>query len=60
MTRTIQFQVDDEFFQAIVNKAQEKGFNNYQDYIKELCIQDSMVDLDTIRKFNRIMEILSE
>lgn len=59
-TITIQLQVDKDFYQTIINQAIAKGFANYQDYIKELCVQDSLVDLKTLEKLNKIIEILSE
>ena len=57
---TIQLQVDEKFYQAIINRAEEKGFTNYLNYIKELCTQDISIDSEVLRKLNRIMEILSD
>ncbi len=59
-TKTIRLQVDEEFYQAIINRAEEKGFTNYQNYIKELCTHDVSIDFEVLRKFNRIMGILSD
>jgi hypothetical protein len=59
MPKTIRLQVDDSLYQIIVKRARSKGFIDHSEYVRDLCIQDSLVDIETLEKFKKLMEILS-
>lgn len=58
-TKIMQFRVEENFFQLILNRASSKGFNKYSDYIRDLCAKDDMDSFKIHDKLNKILDRLS-
>ena len=57
-TKIVQFRVEKEFYEMILNRAASKGFTKYSDYIRHLCAQDSLDSEKMHEKLNKIMSKL--
>ena len=55
-TKIIQFRVETPFYDMVKNRASAKGFTKHSDYLRDLCVQDSMDSLKIHEKLNKILE----
>ena len=55
-TKIIQFRIDRDFFEIVLNRAHSKGFVKYADYFRDLCARDNMADLKVHEKLNKIFK----
>ncbi len=58
-TKIIQFRVEDSFYDMILNRASDKGFTKYSDYLRDLIKNDDINNLKVHEKLNRILERLN-
>lgn len=58
-TKIIHLEFDETFYQSIVTRAKNKGFHTFSEYVKDLFEKDIKVNVKSLHKFDRILEILS-
>jgi hypothetical protein len=59
-TKIVQFRVDKYFFEKILNQTSARGYKKYSDYLRKLCVDDSLYEQMVMEKLNRIISKLEE
>jgi hypothetical protein len=57
-TKVVQFRVDKYFFEKILNQTSARGYKKYSDYLRKLCVDDSLYEQMVMEKLNKIIERL--